>query len=163
MDRNKAHHKDYDENATAYIEKLKKLREYGNEILAKKKIKLVSFHDSLEYFAKTYGLTIVDVIEITVGDPPTPKQMADLVDTCKKENVEIIAVEPQFPRSTSARTLQDELRNKKQKVKLIEIDPLETYHQRTDKFPLDADWYEKKIRANLEALNIPEPAEETSK
>jgi zinc transport system substrate-binding protein len=163
VDRNKAHHEDYDKNAKEYIGKLKQLEADGKALMAKKKIKLVSFHDSLEYFAATYGVTIVDVIEINVGDTPTAKQLGDLVEACQKEKVEIIAVEPQFPKSSSARTLQDELKSKKQKVKLIEIDPLETYHAKKDKFPLDAEWYEKKVRANLEALAKPDPVEEAPK
>jgi hypothetical protein len=62
-----------------------------------------------------------------------------------------IAVEPQYPKETSAKTLQRELKNKKVRVDLVEVDPLET----ADGEALakeGARWYEVQMRKNLKAL-----------
>jgi ABC-type Zn uptake system ZnuABC Zn-binding protein ZnuA len=148
----KAHAEDYDNNAKKYVEGLKGLQAYGEEqFKGAKDRKIISFHDSLHYFAKSYGLTIVDVIEEGPGDEPTGPKMTNLVKKCVEEKVRVIAVEPQYPKTTSARVLQDELRKKNHQVALVEIDPLET----ADKGELEkegARWYEKKMRENLKRL-----------
>jgi ABC-type Zn uptake system ZnuABC Zn-binding protein ZnuA len=113
--------------------------------------KLISFHDSLRYFAKSYGLTIVDVIEMAPNVEATAPEMANLVKKCVEEKVHVIAVEPQYPKTTSARVLQDELKKKNHEVKLVEIDPLET----APKAELEkegARWYDRKMRENLKNL-----------
>ena len=82
------HAEDYDGNAARYVEALKKLQADGKTKLAEKKNrKIIGFHDSLEYFAKSFGLAIVDVIEQTAGESRPAKQMAKLVKKCKKESV----------------------------------------------------------------------------
>jgi ABC-type Zn uptake system ZnuABC Zn-binding protein ZnuA len=148
---------EYEANAAAYVKRLRKLGKDGLAMLADKKNKrLISFHESLAYFARTYGLQIVDVIEVGAGDEPSPKHLAHLVDLCVKEKeadrpVAAIAVEPQYPRNTSAKVVQRELADKHIAMKMIEIDPLET----TDAHELEklgADWYLEKMRANLKTL-----------
>jgi ABC-type Zn uptake system ZnuABC Zn-binding protein ZnuA len=148
---------DYQRNAAAYVKRLEKLKKDGRTMLAKKKNKrLISFHESLAYFASTYGLDIVDVIEIGAGDEPSPGHLAHLVKLClklKKANnpVAAIAVEPQYPKNTSAKVVQRELEGKGVTIEMIEIDPLET--TKPDELEkLGADWYEKKVRENLRAL-----------
>lgn len=144
-----AHTADYDRNASSYIDELKKLQADGQKLFAKKKDKrLISFHESLNYFARSYGLTIADVIEEGPGDEPTSPRLARLVDRCVKDKIAVIAVEPQYPKSTSASVLQKSLAAKGVSVKLVEIDPLETSAERE----IAADWYAKKMRENLEAL-----------
>jgi len=140
--------KEYTRNTTKYLKKLDSLKETGDKLLKNKKIKLVSFHDSLGYFAKTYGVEIVDVIEVAPGDTPTGKKLEDLVTTCIDKKIKIIAVEPQFPKS-SADVLQKELKKKKLEVELIVIDPLETVDE---KDTLNDDWYIGKMTENLENL-----------
>jgi ABC-type Zn uptake system ZnuABC Zn-binding protein ZnuA len=146
------HADDYDKNAAAYIQTLNNLHKDGKDELAKARDrKIISFHDSLRYFAKSYGLTIADVIEAGPGDEPTAPEMTNLVKKCVEQKVRVIAVEPQYPKTTSARVLQEELQKKNHKVELVEIDPLET----ADPKELEKDgaaWYEKKMRGNLRRL-----------
>ncbi len=148
-----AHAADYDANARKYVETLNKLRADGRaRIESKKDKKIVSFHDSLRYFEKSFGIEIVDVIELTAGDNPTPNQLADLVETCKKHHVQVIAVEPQYPRSGAAETLRRELEKPANnlKVQMAEVDPMET--ARASQELEDAGWYEARMRRNLEEL-----------
>jgi ABC-type Zn uptake system ZnuABC Zn-binding protein ZnuA len=75
--------------------------------------------------------------------------MKKLIDKCSKENVRLIAVEPQYSTSNAGEALRKELANKGVTgVELVELDPLETV--KPDE--LTKDWYERKMRANLDAL-----------
>ena len=146
----KDHAKDYDQNAEAYIKELKELHDEGVKMLKGDKKRIISFHDSLEYFAKEFDIEIVDVIEKGPGQEPGSKEMRELVDKCVKDDVRIIAVEPQYPRTSAAATILAELKKKgKTDVALVEIDPLETAKANE----LSADWYVKKMRQNLKNLS----------
>jgi ABC-type Zn uptake system ZnuABC Zn-binding protein ZnuA len=137
---------DYEKNAAAYIEKLRKLHADGQAKLKDKKDrKLIAFHESLGYFAKSFGLDIVGAIERVPGNEPLPGHMAELVQTCKKSHVRIVAIEPQYPKGTSAEVLKQEVKD----LELVPVDPLETAD---DKELKNKDWYEKKMRQNLDEL-----------
>lgn len=147
------HAKDYDDNARRYIDSLKALLAEGRKALAGKKDRnLVSFHDSLSYFAdeKSFGLTIVDAIELAPGDEVTGVRLRDLIAKCIKEKVHVIAVEPQYPDNTSAEKLRQELA-KKMKVAKVIVDPLETGTMQELR-KLGAKWYERKMRENVDNL-----------
>jgi ABC-type Zn uptake system ZnuABC Zn-binding protein ZnuA len=151
--------KDYERNTEAYLKELEKLREDGRKMLAKKtNRRIISFHESLGYFARSFDVEIVDSIERAPGDEPTGVHMAKLVKLCsdKKNPVAAIAIEPQYPKTTSARTLQNTLKDRGIKIPLIEIDPLETADPQQLK-KKGAGWYLDQMRANLKALadNLP--------
>jgi ABC-type Zn uptake system ZnuABC Zn-binding protein ZnuA len=140
----------YEQRAAAYLATLQKLKSDGVERLkSKTDRKLVTFHESLAYFAKTFDLQIVGVVQKQPGVEPTEQDVTKLIALCKSEKVRLIAVEPQYSSNTSARTLRDRLaREGIPDVELVEIDPLET--ATTEE--LAADWYERKMRANLDVL-----------
>src|SRR5262249_12500631 len=124
----------------------------GVEMLKNKKDRrIISFHDSLEYFAKEFGVEIVGVIEMP-GQEPGSKEMSKLVDKCLKEDVRIIAVEPQYPEA-SATAIKNALKDKGKTAVLVEIDPLETAEPKD----LSAGLYVAKMRENLKNLadNLP--------
>jgi zinc transport system substrate-binding protein len=147
-----AHAPGYDQRAAAYVAKLSALKEYGAEKLkGKKDNRLVTFHDSLAYFAQCYNLEIRGILTQKPGQEPDDKELRKLIRICTDENkpTRVIAVEPQYSNSTSGETLRKELVAKKvNNPVLVEIDTLETV--RPDE--LTPDWYEKKIRANIDAL-----------
>ena len=147
-----AHAAGYDARAAAYIVKLNAMKADGLALLKDKQNKrLVSFHDSLAYFEQAYDLKVMGVLTKKPGQEPDEKQMKKLIRLCADEQnpIRVIAVEPQYSTSTSGETLRKELLNKGVKDPvLVEIDPLETV--RPDE--LTPDWYEKKMRANLDAL-----------
>jgi ABC-type Zn uptake system ZnuABC Zn-binding protein ZnuA len=148
-----AHATGYDSRATAYIAKLKKLKEDGVAMLkGQQKPRLVTFHDSLAYFEKSFGLNVRGVLTKKPGQEPEPNEMKKLIKICSNPDnpVRVIATEPQYSTSNSAETLRKELATSGVKdVILVEFDPLETV--RPDE--LTADWYERKMRANLETLS----------
>jgi zinc transport system substrate-binding protein len=138
-------------NADAYIVKLKAIKTEGEAVLAntpKEDRKLVTAHGSMGYFAKTFGLTVVDSIQKTAGKEPTKKQLDELVAACKKEGVKVIAAEPQTSKLGGVKTLAEALKAAGITATVIELDNLET----ATAADLKPDWYEVKMRANIAAL-----------
>jgi ABC-type Zn uptake system ZnuABC Zn-binding protein ZnuA len=159
-DLDKTHKEEYARNAEAYIKTLNELKKQGREELKDKKDKrLISLHDSLEYFADTYGLEIVGVVEVLPGDEPDSAKRKELVDRCLKDKVKYIAIEEQYP-SKAAEAIRDEVQSKAKKradkdpsfkdykIKLIKIDPLET----AEKKDLGAGLYVETMKKNLKTL-----------
>ena len=140
----------YERRAAEFIARLDSLKAEGQALLkGKSNPKIVTFHESLNYFADTFGLNIVEVIQKTPGREPTVKELDKLIEICLKNRVRVIAVEPQYSAQNSAARLLDQLKAKGiENPVLVEIDPLET----ANPGELSADWYEKKMRANLRAL-----------
>jgi ABC-type Zn uptake system ZnuABC Zn-binding protein ZnuA len=145
---------EYADNAKTYIATLNKLQADGKEMLKDKKDrKIIAFHESLAYFADSFGLEIVGAIERVPGAEPTPSHLAELVAECRKHKIRVIAVEPQYQKTTSARVLKEEVKD----IELVEVDPLETADPTRDltedkKELKNKDWYEKKMRQNLDNL-----------
>ncbi|MCS6849956.1 MAG: metal ABC transporter substrate-binding protein [Gemmataceae bacterium] len=144
------HADNYRRRAADYAERLRRLHAEGKRLLANKKERqLVSFHDSLRYFARSFDLTILDSIEPIAGQEPSPQQLAKLVEDCRRQQTRLIAVEPQYPTNTSAQSLLNELRKKGiEDAAFVEVDPLET----AVPAELSPEWYETKMRENL--LNL---------
>lgn len=147
-----AHAAGYDARAAAYVKKLEALKAEGVALLKdKKERRVVTFHDSLAYFEKSFDVEIRGVLTVKPGQEPDAKQMKSLISVCGDENkpTRVIAVEPQYSTSTSGETLKKELTAKGVKdVVLVEFDTLETVKPDD----LTPDWYERKMRANLKAL-----------
>jgi ABC-type Zn uptake system ZnuABC Zn-binding protein ZnuA len=77
---------------------------------------IVTFHDSMRYFADRYGLEVVAVVEPVPGQEPTPKHLAEVVETLKTTQAALLS-EPQLdPRP--ARVLGSEAG-----VPVFEVDP----------------------------------------
>lgn len=146
-----AHAAGYDSRAAAYVAKLDKLKADGQALMkGKKDNRLVTFHDSLAYFSECYGIEIRGLLT-QKGHEPDQKELKKLIAICTDANkpTRVIAVEPQYSTSTSGETLRKELLAKGlSDAVLVEIDTLETV--KPDE--LSAEWYEKKMRANLDVL-----------
>ncbi|MBA4187868.1 MAG: hypothetical protein C0467_07605 [Planctomycetaceae bacterium] len=146
------HAADYDRRAAEYIVKLRKLKEDGIALLKDKKDrKLVTFHDSMTYFAKTFNMNIVGVVEKNPGSEPNDQQLKKLLAICTNPEspVRVLCTEPQYSNSNAGQQLVNILKQKGvPDPVLVELDPLETVPQDQ----LNAGWYEAKMRANLAAL-----------
>ena len=95
----------------------------------KKDRNIVTFHDSMAYFAKTFDLNIVGVVQKNPGTEPNETQLTKLIALCAddKNPVRVISVEPQYGTSGSADQSLKELRHRKvPDPVLVEFDPLET-------------------------------------
>jgi ABC-type Zn uptake system ZnuABC Zn-binding protein ZnuA len=142
----------YEQRAAAYIKKLQQLKVDGLALFKDKSDRnIVTFHDSMTYFAKTFDLNIVGVVQKNPGTEPNGAQLKNLIDLCadEKHPVRVITVEPQYSISSSANEVKKELvRKNVPSPELVEFDPLETVTPEQ----LNAGWYEAKMRTNLEAL-----------
>lgn len=147
-----AHAANYDRRATEYIAKLKKIKDDGLAMLKDKKDrKLVTFHDSMAYFAKSFDLSIVGVVQKNPGSEPNGQQLAKLIALCTNaENpVRVICSEPQYSTSNAGTELVKILKQKGvADPVLVELDPLETVSAEQ----LNAEWYETRMRANIAAI-----------
>lgn len=140
----------YEKRADETIARLKKLQTEGKQkFAAKKDHQFITFHDSLQYFARSFGLKVAASIQPQAGDEPDPGRLAKLVGVCEKDGVRVIAVEPQYPKTTSATTLLNELRAKKITDPVFaEVDPIET----APPDGLTPGYYEMKMRENIDNL-----------
>jgi ABC-type Zn uptake system ZnuABC Zn-binding protein ZnuA len=89
----------YDANGASYRAKVEAL-----DATSKAKLdaipaagrKLVTFHDAFPYFARHYGFELVGVIVPNVGQEPSGKQLAALVDSVKAAGAKAVFSEAQF-------------------------------------------------------------------
>lgn len=141
---------DYKANAAAYCVRLDALKAAGDAMLkGKTERSVLPFHGSMTYFAKTFDLKLMDPIQDVAGQEPGKKRLDEIVTKCLKEKVRIIAVEPQYGAETSAKALLAELKSRGLAgAEIIVLDPLET----ATESEFNAEWYETKMRKNLEAL-----------
>jgi zinc transport system substrate-binding protein len=148
---------DYDANASNYVKKLKDLHAYGKEQLKdKKNRKIIAFHESLGYFATSFDVDIVGIVEKIPGTEAGQAHIVKLARKCQEMNVRVIAVEPQYPTETSAELLRNAVQNKDKEIKLVVIDPMETTEKKDlkddEKELKSLEWYEQKMRQNLDNL-----------
>ena len=136
-----SHAEGYKKRAESLTARLNALQAEGKTLLEtkKEKARLLTYHDSLHYFARAFGIEIVDAIELP-GRDPSGKRLNQLVEICKSKNVRLIAVEPQYPANTSAQAILRELKLKGiADPEFVELDPLET----ADQADLTPDFYER--------------------
>ena len=134
----------YKARAAAYVEKLHQLLADGKAALKdKKNRKFITNHHSFRYFARSFGLEVLDSIQMQAGVEPTGEQLAKLTDLCKKHDIRVIGVEPQYNRK-AAETLQKGLPN----VAIVELDPIET----ANPDDLTPEYYLKRMKQNVENL-----------
>lgn len=146
------HAADYDKNAAAYIDRLRKLHAEGKEKLkGLGKTPVVTFHESMGYFADSFGLNVIGSIQPAGGIDPDAKNLRNIIKKCKDEGHRrvIVTVEPQYP-EVAADTLEKELKAAGvQEVVRVRLDPLETV--KAEEQPR-GDWYERKMHENIDNL-----------
>lgn len=74
------------------------------------------YHPALSYFARDYGLHQIPIE--AGGKEPSPAHLRDLINTCKKEKVRIIFVQPEFDRRNAALIAQQT------GTQVVDINPL---------------------------------------
>lgn len=147
-----AHKSGYDRRADALVAELEKLHQHGLALLEGKKNRcLVTTHESLCYFARAFNLDLKGSLQTQPGVDPDPARLAQLAEMCKKHDVRVIAIEPQYD-AKLARTLQKHLAFDGRQVQLAEIDTLETAPLAPDSANPEPDFYLRTMRANIEAI-----------
>jgi zinc transport system substrate-binding protein len=137
----------YAANAKAYLAKLDDLHAYGKEKLGKHKLKVITMHDSMGYFARCFGVEVVDTIQPVPGEDPAVQKMPKLIKKATEQKVRVICHEPQYD-SKLAQLLTEGLKRNGVAAELAEFDPLET----ADPRELNAGWYERRMRENIDNL-----------
>lgn len=147
---------EYDRRAKEYNAKLSDLLTYGRKGLDKLKKedrKLVSFHDSLGYFARALDLQIAGTIEKRPGVEVNPHDLKKLVDACVSQKVRVIAIEPQYP-AKGAEMLVEQVGKTVPGACTVVVDPLETAAAEDfgPEHQFGKDFYERKMKENIDNL-----------
>ena len=83
-------------NADRYIATLDALEKWAKVKVAelpRNRRKLVTSHDAFQYFARDFGFTIYPVEGVSTSDEPSSKNVVDLVQTIKQEQVKAVFFE----------------------------------------------------------------------
>jgi ABC-type Zn uptake system ZnuABC Zn-binding protein ZnuA len=151
----------YDRRAAEYLKKLDALQAEGKAALAGKKDRqFITFHDSMRYFVRPFDLKVAGAIEPRAGVEPDARQIGKLVEMCKAQGVRLLTKEPQYPAASAERVLEEIKRQGVEGARIVELDPMETVaadpdgHGGPAEFKGQAmrDFYERKLRANIQAL-----------
>jgi len=90
----------YLENRNAYIEELEGLdRELESSFSGLESKKFMVFHPAWGYLAKDYDLTQVPVEQ--EGKDPSAKELKELIDEARQENIRVVFASPQFNKDTA--------------------------------------------------------------
>lgn len=133
----------YIENGNEYIGRLEELSKQMHEVLDPIPNKnIVTFHEAFPYFAKEFSFNIVGTILSDSDTEPSAKELAQVIEAIKKENVKAVFMEPQY-RSKSAQLIGAETG-----VEIYTLDPIVTGEASGDV----ADDYINKMKENLKTL-----------
>jgi zinc transport system substrate-binding protein len=130
----------YRKNADAYILKLEELRiEIAKFTRTISNRDIITFHEAFPYFAKEFGLNVVAVIEREPGSDPDARELANTIETIKKEKIRVLFAEPQYSTKIA------EIIARETKAKIYTLDPVVSG-------PFAADAYLKIMEKNLVVL-----------
>jgi ABC-type Zn uptake system ZnuABC Zn-binding protein ZnuA len=90
----------YEKNAATYLALLDTLDKgimAAVKTVPEQNRRLLTYHDSWPYFAKRYGMTVIGAIQPADFAEPSAKEVADIVDQIKKEQVPAIFGSEVFP------------------------------------------------------------------
>ncbi|MEW5799332.1 MAG: metal ABC transporter substrate-binding protein [Bacteroidota bacterium] len=92
-----AHRMQFESNLKKFNDAIDtKMKEWNAMLKAMRGTKVIAYHNEWPYFEQRFGLKIVDFLEPKPGIPPTPSQLAKIINTMKRENIRIIINSPYF-------------------------------------------------------------------
>jgi zinc transport system substrate-binding protein len=87
----------YEKNCNEFIKKLENMdKEFKKRAAEFRKKEFVCFHPAYVYFERDYGIKHILSIEEFPGKEPSSKYIKKIIETIKKEKIEVIFAEPQF-------------------------------------------------------------------
>ncbi|MFW5946807.1 MAG: metal ABC transporter solute-binding protein, Zn/Mn family [Candidatus Natronoplasma sp.] len=88
----------YEENAQGYTSKLKDIHsDIRSDLKSNEGEKFLVYHPSFGYFADEYNLTQLPIEK--EGKEPGTKEVQNIIDQAKRENISVVFVSPQFDKS----------------------------------------------------------------
>jgi ABC-type Zn uptake system ZnuABC Zn-binding protein ZnuA len=105
----------YQKNAKAFLAKLQAAdAQWQKELAPYKGTKIVTYHESWEYFAEHFKLDAVAQVEPKPGIPPSGSHTDEVIQIVKRDKVPLILQEPYYPsaapdliaRSTGAKVVK---------------------------------------------------------
>lgn len=95
-------------NLAKFEEKLNaKSAEWAKLMEPLKGRRIVAYHNSWPYFAKRFGVNIDLFLEPKPGIPPTPANLASVVEKIKAEKINVIIVDPYLSKKTAETVAKD--------------------------------------------------------
>ncbi len=73
----------------------------------KEGLKIISYHKTLTYFYKDFGIVNIDVLEPKPGIPPTASHILGIISKVKSENIKKIVVENYFDETIAQRVKRE--------------------------------------------------------
>ena len=132
---------EYTANAAAYITQLQALdAEITSTLQPFAGKTFVAFHDFAPYFAQSYGLKAVFLVDIPEQNP-APEDVRRVMEEVKQSHLKTILTEPQAGESTFASLAKD------LNVQISTFDPMETGVE-----PFQPEYYLTTMRQNVEIL-----------
>lgn len=93
----------FDANAEAFITELsRRMVEWEKRMAPHRGTKIISYHRSFDYFARRFGLEIVNQLEPKPGIEPSAVHITRLVSGARDSGVKLIVIEPFRPRRKAA-------------------------------------------------------------
>ncbi len=133
---------EYSANAAAYISQLEALdAEITSTLQPYQGKTFVAFHDFAPYFAQSYGLKAVFLVDIP-EDKPAPADVKRVTDEVKASNLKEILTEPQAGKSAFSSLAKD------LGAQVSTFDPMETGGEEA----LKPEYYLSTMRGNLQSL-----------
>ena len=93
---------DYAANAKAFDERMDaSLEKWEKEMSPYKGSPVVSYHRNFDYFVDRFGLKLFGTVEPKPGIPPSPRHIAELSESMKKERVRVVLYQPYYSADAS--------------------------------------------------------------
>ena len=88
----------FQRNAADYARRLRAIKSKAADRLVDAKVnRVVTVHDGYGYLMQEFGIEIAGVVEPAHGLVPSAKELGDMVDLLKREQVEVVFSEETFP------------------------------------------------------------------
>jgi zinc transport system substrate-binding protein len=88
----------FQSNASVYARRLRAMKSKAAERLVDARInRVVTVHDGYGYLMQEFGIDIAGVVQPAHGLLPSAKELGDMVDLLKRENVHVVFSEESFP------------------------------------------------------------------
>jgi len=101
------HRETFKKNLDAYLATLDAaIERWEKEAAPLRGKKLVSYHPDMLYFAERFGMEPVGTIEVKAGVDPTPGHIAELEEMMRRQHVDIVVRELQYPATLASSVAQ---------------------------------------------------------